>query len=106
MLVEKECYGERFWHAELVRLRGEYLLAQGHPARDAEQCYREAIAIAHQQSAKSLELRATMSLARLWQQQSRLAEACALLAEIYNWFTEGFQTADLQEARTLLAELS
>jgi predicted ATPase len=73
-------------------------------AKEAEACFQQAIAIARQQSAKSLELRAAMSLARLWQQQGKQAEAHDLLTPAYDWFTEGFDTADLQEAKTLLGE--
>jgi len=73
---------------------------------EAEACFHKAIDIARQQSAKSLELRAAMSLSRLWQQQGKGAEARQMLAEIYNWFTEGFDTKDLQEAKALLAELT
>jgi adenylate cyclase len=71
-----------------------------------EECFLKAITIAQKQYAKSLELRAMMSLARLWQSQGKSAEARQLLAEIYGWFTEGFDTKDLQEAKALLAELS
>jgi predicted ATPase len=70
-----------------------------------EACFQHALDIAHRQQAKSLELRAALSLARLWQQQGKHAEAQALLAPIYGWFTEGFDTADLQEAKALLEEL-
>jgi predicted ATPase len=73
---------------------------------EAEACVHKALAVARHQGAKSLELRAAMSLARLWQRQGKGAEAHALLAPIYGWFTEGFDTADLQEARTLLEELA
>ena len=73
---------------------------------EAEACFLQAIAIAQQQGAKSLELRAVMSLARLWQQQGKTAEAHKLLFEIYHWFTEGFDTKDLREAKILLEELS
>jgi predicted ATPase len=73
---------------------------------EAESAFRRAIEIAQQQSAKSWELRATMSLARLLAKQGRRDEARAMLAEIYNWFTEGFDTADLRDARTLLDELA
>ncbi|HJY85098.1 MAG TPA: hypothetical protein VKK81_28950 [Candidatus Binatia bacterium] len=73
---------------------------------EAEECFWRAIEIARQQQAKSLELRATMSLARLWQQQGKKGEAQQMLAEIYGWFTEGFDTVDLQEAKALLEELS
>jgi predicted ATPase len=79
-----------------------------HPTEEseAEACFQRAIEVARRQSAKSLELRAVMSLARLWQQQGKRHEAHALLSEIYNWFTEGFDTKDLQEARALIEELS
>lgn len=73
---------------------------------EAEACFHKAIEIARRQGAKSLELRAVMSLARLWQKQGKKEEAHKMLAEIYNWFTEGFDTADLKEAKTLLEELS
>jgi predicted ATPase len=73
--------------------------------KEAEACFLKAIEIAQRQQAKSLELRATMSLARLWKSQGKQAEARKMLAEIYNWFTEGFDTADLQEAKALLEEL-
>jgi predicted ATPase len=73
---------------------------------EAETCFRQALDIARQQQAKSLELRAAMSLNRLWQRQGQRAEAHALLAPIYGWFTEGFETADLQEAKALLDELA
>jgi predicted ATPase len=72
----------------------------------AEACFQQALAIARRQQAKSLELRAAMSLSRLWHQQGKRDEARALLAPIYGWFTEGFDTADLQEARALLEELA
>jgi hypothetical protein len=75
------------------------------PQSEAEACFHKAIEIARQQQAKSLELRAVMSLSRLWQQQGKREEARKLLAEVYGWFTEGFDTADLQEAMTLLEEL-
>jgi len=76
------------------------------PQADAEACFHKAIEVARQQQAKSLELRAVMSLARLWQQQGRKAEARRMLADIYGWFTEGFDTKDLQEAKVLLEELA
>jgi adenylate cyclase len=75
------------------------------PAK-AEECFLKAIEIAQKQQAKSLELRATVSLARLWRQQGKTAEARQRLAEVYNWFTEGFDTKDLQEAKALLEELN
>ena len=74
--------------------------------KEAESCFHKAIEIARQQHAKSWELRATMSLCRLWQKQGKESEARKLLAESYRWFTEGFDTLDLQEAKTLLGELS
>jgi predicted ATPase len=74
--------------------------------KEAEACFLKAIEIAQRQQAKSLELRATVSLARLWKSQGKRAEARQMLAEIYGWFTEGFDTADLQEAKALLDELS
>jgi predicted ATPase len=72
----------------------------------AEECFQQALAIARRQQAKSLELRAAMSLSRLWQQQGRRAAAHQLLAEVYGWFIEGFDTADLQEAKALLEALA
>src|SRR5713101_5680477 len=95
------------WEAELHRLKGELLLARSAENQvEAEACFHEALAITRRQEAKSLELRAAMSLSRLWQQQGKRQEAYDLLAPIYHWFTEGFDTADLQDARALLAELS
>ena len=121
---------ERWYEAELYRLTGELTLQRAtqkskgkrqkakietNPqpltpstqaaVQEAEECFLKAIAIAQKQQAKSLELRATMSLARLWQQQGKTIEAHKLLAEIYAWFTEGFDTKDLQEARALLDSL-
>jgi predicted ATPase len=95
--------GEAWMEAELHRLKGELLLALSidHQA-EAEGCLRQSLAVASRQQAKSLELRAALSLARLWQQQGKRAAAYALLAPIYGWFTEGFDTADLQEAKALL----
>jgi tetratricopeptide (TPR) repeat protein len=100
--------GERYYEAELYRLRGELLLACGR-ASDEEEiqgCFRKAIEVARRQDAKSWELRATMSLARLLDKQDRRDEARTMLADIYNWFTEGFDTADLKDAKSLLNELS
>jgi predicted ATPase len=97
----------RFYEAELYRLRGELLLARSAEHHtEAETCFRQSLNIARRQQAKSWELRAGLSLSRLWQQQGKGDEARELLAEIYSWFTEGFDTADLQEARALLEELS
>ena len=82
------------------------LLRQAVPdTAQAEACFQQALAVARRQQAKSWELRAAMSLSRLWQQQGKRAEAHELLAPIYGWFTEGFDTADLQEAKALLEEL-
>jgi predicted ATPase len=85
---------------------GELLLQQGvEGGEEAETCFRQALDIAHRQQAKSLELRAAMSLGRLWQRQGKCETARELLAPIYGWFTEGFDTADLQEAKGLLKAL-
>jgi predicted ATPase len=98
--------GARWCEAELHRLRGVLLLQGAIPQpEEAEACFRQALTVARRQQAKSLELRATMSLCRLWQQQSKGAEAYALLAPLYGWFSEGFDTVDLQEAKTLLETL-
>jgi predicted ATPase/class 3 adenylate cyclase len=99
--------GERNWEAELHRRKGEILLMQqGQKVGEAEECFRQALDTARRQQAKSLELRATMSLSRLWQQQGKQGEARQMLADTYGWFTEGFDTADLQEAKALLEELA
>jgi len=125
-LTVLEQTGERFYAAELYRLKGTLTLQQQckvqsaeckvtspqsptpstHAEAAAEACFRQALAIARQQRAKTLELRAAVSLSRLWQQQGKRKKAHALVAEIYGWFTEGFDTADLQEAKTLLDELA
>ncbi len=98
---------EHRWEAELHRVKGELLLAQETDnAMEAETCFHQALDIARHQQAKSWELRAATSLARLWQQQDKLQDAHDLLAPVYEWFTEGFDTADLQEAQGLLNELS
>jgi predicted ATPase len=100
---------ERLWEAELYRMKGELLSTQGDEAEtqvEAERLYWQAIEVARRQRAKAWELRATTSLARLWQAQGRTDEARQLLAEVYGWFTEGFDTPDLQEARALLDELT
>jgi adenylate cyclase len=105
ILVEQ--HEERYWEAEVHRLRGVLLLR--HPATpqaEAEACLQQALTVARRQQAKSLELRAAMSLACFWQQQGKRRAARELLASVYDWFTEGFDTADLQDARTLLAALS
>jgi predicted ATPase len=134
-LAEVEKTGERFYEAELYRLKGTLTLqsrtslgpvsGQSQASQDksedtspqpltpstqaeaeAEACFLKAIDIARKQQAKSLELRATMSLARLWQWQGKQREAHQMLSAIYGWFTEGFDTKDLQEARALLEQLA
>jgi class 3 adenylate cyclase/predicted ATPase len=119
-LVDKT--GQRVGEAELYRLKGELTLQQlsvissqlsvtdprplnPDPQGEAEACFLKAIEIAQKQQAKSWKLRAAMSLARLWQQQGKRTEAHTLLSEVYNWFTEGFDTKDLQEAKALIEEL-
>jgi predicted ATPase len=99
--------GGRYYEAELFRIKGELLLAQSPTNKQqAEACFREGLKIARGKSAKSLELRAAMSLSRLWYDQGKKAEARQLLGEIYGWFTEGFDTADLKAAKALLEELT
>jgi len=98
---------ERFYEAEIYRLKGELVLRQDHSnVAEAHSCFQRAVEIARNQSAKSLELLATMSLARLLDKQGKRDESRAMLAEIYGWFTEGFDTADLKDAKALLNELS
>jgi predicted ATPase len=104
-LATRNRTGERFYEAEVHRLKGELLLMQGNEA-EAEASLHKAIEVARQQQAKSWELRAAMSLSRLWQSQGKREEAHQLLAEIYDWFTEGFDMRDLKEAKALLEELS
>jgi len=98
-------HNERWWDAELQRLRGELLLMHGADASDVEAAFLRAIDIARAQQARSLELRATTSLARLWITQHRSEEARRRLGNVFNWFTEGFETPDLRAARLLLAQL-
>ncbi|RJP49788.1 MAG: hypothetical protein C4583_11800 [Anaerolineaceae bacterium] len=99
--------GELFYKAEVLRLKGEVLLLQfPNSSEDAKACFSRALQVAGQQKAKTLELRAAMSLARLWQNQGRLKEAQKLLTPIYRRFTEGFDTPDLKEARALLETLN
>jgi predicted ATPase len=106
-LVQVHQSGERYYEAELHRLQGEAWLRHAVPdVQQAETCLRQALAVARHQQTKSLELRATMSLARLWQRQGKRTEARQLLAEVYGWFTEGFETADLREAGSLLTALA
>jgi predicted ATPase len=106
-LVIMDTTAMRFYEAELHRLKGELVLQQSsNNAPAAEACFHQALDIARQQQAKSWELRAAVSLARLWQQQGKPEDARALLTDVYSWFTEGFDTADLQEARALLETLA
>jgi predicted ATPase len=100
-------HGEDRDTASVYRVKGELLLRQAVPdTLAAEACFQQALAIARRQQARSWELRAAISLARLWQQQGQQGDARALLVPIYHWFTEGFDTADLQEAKALLDELA
>jgi predicted ATPase len=98
--------GQHFYEVELYRLKGELLSQKADMESKAEACFRQALDIAGRQQAKSLELRAALSLSRLWQRQGKRAQARQLLAEVYGWFTEGFDTADLQEAKALLETFS
>jgi predicted ATPase len=98
---------ERWWEAEVNRLAGEIALKSPEPdAAKAEAYFERALAVARKQQAKSLELRAAMSLARLWRDQGKMQQARELLAPVYGWFTEGFDTRDLKEAKTLLEDLA
>jgi adenylate cyclase len=98
-----EQHEDRWWEAEVYRLRGVLLLRQpGTSQAEAEAWLQRALDVARRQQAKSLELRAAMSLSRLWQQQGKQQEAHDLLSDVYAWFTEGFDTPDLQDAKTLL----
>jgi predicted ATPase len=109
---------ERFYEAEVYRLKGqltlqkfqvsdsEFQVSNPQAEVEAEACFLKAIEVARHQQAKSLELRATVSLARLWQRQGKKEDTHQMLSDIYGWFTEGFDTKDLQEAKTLLDELS
>ncbi len=105
-LSQLDTLGKIDWQPELLRLQGELLLLSGDHFDDAEVCFDQALDIAHRQRAKSLELRAATSLARLWRRQGKDQEAHKVLELIFNGFTEGFDTADLLDAKALLAELS
>ena len=97
---------ERWWEAEVNRIAGEMALKSPAPdAAKAQVYFERALAVARQQQAKSFELRAAMSLARLWRDQGKVRQARELLAPVYGWFTEGFDTLDLKEAKALLNEL-
>jgi predicted ATPase len=97
---------EHMWESELDRIEGLLRQVQGAPASDVEACFMRARTLSREQSARSLELRATMSLARLWAEQGRKRKAYDLLVPVYNWFTEGFDTSDLVEAKALLGTLA
>ena len=106
-LARKQESGGRHYEPELHRIKGELLLQQTTAnEREAEACFQNALKVAQGQSAKSLELRAAMSLSRLWYDQGKKAEARQLLGEIYGWFTEGFDTVDLKQAKALLEEIA
>ena len=99
--------GETWFEADVYRIAGEVALQgpQTDPAK-AEAYFKHALAVARQQQAKSFELRASMSMARLWRDQGKVQQARELLAPVYGWFTEGFETRDLKEAKTLLEQLA
>ena len=102
-----EATGERWFEAEANRIAGEIALKSPEPdAAKAEAYFERALAVARAQQAKSWELRAAMSMARLWRDQGKLRQARELLAPVYGWFTEGFDTHDLREAKALLEELA
>jgi predicted ATPase len=102
-----ETTGEKLWEAEVYRTAGDIALLSPEPdAAKAEGYFERALSIARQQQAKSWELRAAMSTARLWRDQGKRDEARDLLAPVYGWFTEGFDTLDLKEAKALLDELN
>jgi predicted ATPase len=98
--------GERFYEPELYRLKGALLQQSADNHREAQACFQDALERARAQQAKSLELRAAISLSRLWQQHGKRQEAYDLLAPVYHWFTEGFDTADLKDAKALLDALA
>ena len=102
-----EATEERWWEAEVHRVAGEIaLMSRERDAAKAEACFDRALAVARQQQAKSWELRTAMSMARLWRDQGKPQQARELLAPVYGWFTEGFGTRDLKEAKALLDELA
>jgi predicted ATPase len=105
-IAQAEHQGQHYYDAELHRLRADILLdTDGNAVEEAEALFNHALEIARRQEAKTFELRAATSLARLWQRQGKRDAARALLAPLYAWFTEGFATRDLQAAKALLAEL-
>ena len=105
-MTAMETTKETWWEAEVNRIAGEIALMSPKPdAAKARSYFERALAVARQQQAKSWELRAAMSLARLWRDQGKVQQARELLAPVYGWFTEGFDTRDLKEAKALLNEL-
>ena len=106
-LTAVEATKERWWEAEIKRIGGEAALKSPEPdTAKAEAHFEHALSVARKQQAKSWELRAAMSMARLWRDQGKREEARELLAPVYGWFTEGFDTLDLKEAKALLHELA
>src|SRR5262249_41646583 len=106
-LILVDTTGERWYEAEIYRLKGELLLQQNSDNQvEAEHCFYHALEIALSQQAKSFELRTATSLARLWRHQGKRDEARQVLGDVYHWFTEGFDTLDLKEAKVLLDELA
>ena len=106
-IADIEVRHERWYEAEVFRIAGDLcLVSKGGDLGEAEGLYDRALEVARQQQAKSWELRASMSLARLWRDQGRVREARELLAPVYGWFTEGFDTLDLKEAQALFDELA
>ena len=106
-MTATETTKERWCEAELLRIAGEITLKSPQPdALKAESYFQQALVVTRQQQAKSWELRAAMSLARLWRAQGKVQQARELLAPVYGWFTEGFDTRDLKEAKALLEELA
>jgi predicted ATPase len=106
-MTKVETTKERWWEAEIKRMAGEIALMLPNPdATKAEEYFEHALAVAREQQAKSWELRAAMSMARLWRDQGKRQQAHDLLAPVYGWFTEGFDTLDLKEAKALLDELT
>src|SRR5262249_43978770 len=100
-----ERYDERFCEAEVHLIKGRLLLRNRSGHHDAEAAFQKSLDIARRQQARSVELRAATDLARLWHRRDRRGEARDLLGEVYRWFTEGFDTADLRDARALLTDL-
>ena len=107
MMGIETTFKETLWEAEINRTAGEItLMPPDGDAAKASMYFERALGVARQQQAKSWELRAAMSLARLWRDQGKVKEARELLAPVYDWFTEGFDTRDLKEAKALLAEFA